>query len=178
MGFTTTYFVSVNNYVIKQFAKDITKLSCPKFISWHAQSFIPFASNTMFLYSRNGPRFCKDIIKEGIWEGATVTYVAMQLAYYMGFKQVILLGVDHSFQTKGQPHKLVVSKDNDQNHFHPDYFGKGIQWQLPDLLTSEVAYKLAKHQFELDGREILDATVGGKLQVFPKIKYTDIVNKE
>ncbi len=177
MGFSTTYFVSANKYVIEQCADDIVKLPCPKFISWNSKHIIPFTTDMAFIRSRRGPKFCTDIAKEGVWEGATVTYVAMQIAYYMGFQQVILIGVDHSFQTKGQPHQLVMSGGNDPNHFHPDYFGKGFRWQLPDLETSEFAYRLAKRQFELAGREILDATVVGKLQVFPKVDYYEIVGK-
>ena len=175
MGFSTTYFVSVNKYVIKQCAKDIVKLPCPKFISWNAQHLIPFTSDMAFIRSRSGPKFCTNIAKEGVWEGATVTYVAMQIAYYMGFQQVILIGLDHSFWTKGQPNQLITSEGDDPNHFYPNYFGKGFRWQLPDLETSELAYRLAKCQFEQVGREILDATVGGKLQVFPKVDYDELI---
>jgi hypothetical protein len=174
IGFTTTYYVSCNKYVIEQCAEEIAKLPDPKFISWKGRHLMPFSSKTIFVRSRSGPRFCTDIAKEGIWEGATVTYMAMQIAYYMGFQKVILIGVDHSFQTEGRPRQLVVSEGDDPNHFHPNYFGKGYRWQLPDLETSELAYGLAKRQFELAGRAILDATVEGKLQVFPKVRYDEL----
>jgi hypothetical protein len=95
----------------------------------------------------------------------------MQVAYYLGFQKVILVGVDHSFVTQGKPHTTVVSQGDDPNHFDPQYFGKGFRWQLPDLETSEMTYRIAKWQFENTGREIVDATVDGKLQVFPKVDY-------
>lgn len=174
LGFATTYYVSTNRYVMEQCAEDIAKLPCPKFIGWKGRDVIPFTSRTMFVRPRNGPRFCTDVATEGVWEGATVTYMAMQIAYYMGFQKVILIGVDHSFQTKGTPRQLVVSGGDDPDHFHPNYFGKGFQWQLPDLETSELAYTLARREFELAGREIMDATVGGKLQVFPKVDYDEL----
>jgi hypothetical protein len=98
----------------------------------------------------------------------------MQLAYYMGFQQVILIGVDHNFKDKGEAHKLVTSTGADENHFHPDYFGKGVKWQLPDLETSEIAYQFAREAYEADGRQILDATVGGKLTIFPKVDFTSL----
>jgi len=65
----------------------------------------------------------------------------------------------------------VVSDGADPNHFHPEYFGKGFRWQLPDLECAERAYCMAKEVYEENGREILDATFGGKLTVFPKIDY-------
>ncbi|HWO43098.1 MAG TPA: hypothetical protein VNO43_14955 [Candidatus Eisenbacteria bacterium] len=174
LRFTTTYYVTCNNLVIEQCAGEIAKLPCPKFIGWHARRFMPAAPGTVFIRSRGGPRFCTDVAREGVWEGATVTYVAMQLAYYMGVRQIILIGVDHSFKTKGAPHQLVVSEGEDPDHFDPGYFGKGFRWNLPDLETSELAYKLAKRQFERAGREILDATIEGKLQVFPKVNYDEL----
>jgi hypothetical protein len=167
---TTTYYVSINKLVIEQFAHEIVKLPCPKFISWHTRDLIDFTADMMFLYSREGPSFYTDIT-EGIWEGATVTYVAMQIAYYLGFQKVILVGVDHSFATKGEPHAAIVSQGDDPDHFDPQYFGKGFRWQLPDLETSELAYRIAKNQFERAGREVVDATIDGKLQVFRKVDY-------
>jgi hypothetical protein len=176
LGFATTYYVSVNRYVISQCVDEIGGIPCPKFLSWNARRLVPFTSDTVFIRSRSGPRFCVDIAREGIWEGATVTYVAMQIAYWMGFQQVILIGVDHAFQTKGVPHQLVTSHGDDPDHFQSGYFGRGFQWQLPDLETSAFAYGLAKRQFELSGREILDATVGGKLQVFQKLDYAELMD--
>jgi hypothetical protein len=109
-----------------------------------------------------------------VWEGATVTNVALQLAFYMGFEQVILIGVDHNFESKGDANKTVVSDGDDPNHFDPRYFGKGFRWQLPDLETSEIGYEMARKAYEKAGRQVLDATVGGKLTIFPKVDYTSL----
>lgn len=173
IGFSTTYFLSVNRLVIEQCAHDIESLACPKFIGWHARDLVEFTDDTMFLLSRPEVAFHTDITS-GVVEGATVTYVAMQIAYYLGFDKVILVGVDHSFTTQGKPHASVTSHGDDPNHFHPQYFGKGFRWQLPDLEASEQAYIMAKEHFEKTGREILDATVGGKLRVFPKVDYRSL----
>jgi hypothetical protein len=171
IGFATTYHVTVNKLVLEQTTEEISNLSIPSFISWDSHNLVEFRHNLMFLQSvLSGPRFFADIT-EGIWEGATVTYVAMQIAYHMGFEKVILVGVDHNFATKGQPHTTVVSSGDDPNHFSPDYFGKGFRWQLPDLETSELAYRIADYQFRSSEREIVDATIGGKLEIFPKVDY-------
>jgi hypothetical protein len=119
------------------------------------------------------PGFYRDV-RKGVWEGATVTYVALQLAYHMGFAEVVLIGVDHSFATVGAPNQLVVSTGDDPNHFDPSYFGKGFRWQLPDLPTSEMAYELARRAFEADGRRVVDATVGGRLEIFPKARFDEL----
>jgi hypothetical protein len=128
----------------------------------------------IFLHTTyTGPKFATDA-RDRLWEGATVTYVAMQLAYFMGFETVILIGVDHSFSSKGKPNTTVVSQGDDPNHFDAEYFGKGFRWQLPDLDTSEQAYLRAREAFQDDRRQVLDATVGGNLTVFPKISYESL----
>lgn len=174
LGFCTTFLVSVNRNVIEQCGQEILRVPCQKIISWSARDLIESRDEVVFVRPTSGPRFCSNLPIQGVWEGATVTYVAMQLAYYMGFSQVILVGVDHSFATQGPPHKLITSEGDDPNHFDPSYFGRGYRWQLPDLETSELAYQMAKAQFERAGREIVDATVGGKLKVFSKIPYDSL----
>lgn len=170
LGFTTTYFCSVNSHVIEQFNADIADLPMPKFLSWKSHDTIQFTDDMMFLRPFYEESFQPTPIN-GLWEGATVTFISLQLAYYMGFEKVYLIGVDHNFKDKGTPHKLVTSEGVDDNHFHPDYFHKGIKWQLPDLDTSEIAYLMARQYYEDNQREILDATVDGKLQIFDKINY-------
>jgi len=104
----------------------------------------------------------------GLWERTTVTYVALQLAYWMGFSKVILIGVDHNFVTKGEAHKAIASTGDDPNHFTGGYFGKGFKWNLPDLETSELAYRMADYAYHRADREIVDCTVGGKCPIFRK----------
>ena len=174
LGFTTTYFLSMNDLVIQQCAAEILALPIPKFLTWRSRRFLSLTSDTHFLYTTyTGPKFAHDVTGR-LWEGATVTYVALQLAYHMGFEKVILIGVDHSFVTKGDANKTITSQGDDPNHFAPNYFGKGFKWQLPDLETSERAYCMARAAYAADGREILDATIGGKLMVFPKVDYDDL----
>jgi hypothetical protein len=175
LGFTTTYFASINDLVIEQCAEEIMALPIPKFIAWHSnRHFQRFPDDMVFLYTTfTGPQFAYDMTRR-IWEGATVTNVALQLAFYMGFDQVILIGVDHNFTSKGDANKTVVSDGDDPNHFDPRYFGKGFRWQLPDLDTSEIGYEMVRKAYNRAGREVLDATIGGKLTIFPKVEYATL----
>lgn len=173
IGFSTNFLVVVNNLVIGQSAKEIDKVSAIKFISWKGRKYVKMDKNTLFIRSLAKQGFSKNI-EGGVWEGTTVTYVAMQIAYYLGFEKVILVGVDHRFKSGGSPHQEILSRGKDRNHFSTDYFGKGYKWHYPDLKTAEFAYKMAKEHFENDGREIVDATIGGKLRVFEKVRYKSL----
>jgi hypothetical protein len=171
MGFQTSYYLSVNDLVVEQCAADIQNLPMPKFVSWRARKWLQPADDLFFLYTTyTGPRFAKNAAGR-LWEGATVTYVALQVAFFLGFEKVILIGVDHNFTTQGKPNTTVVSQGDDPNHFSPAYFGKGFRWQLPDLETSERSYAMARQAYESDGRQVVDATIGGKLRVFPRVEY-------
>jgi hypothetical protein len=178
LGFTTTYLCVVNDLVIEQTAADLISLEIPKFLAWrsrrHFPSQLPIANLPTFLYTTyTSPRFSPDV-RGRVWEGATVTNVALQLAFHMGFQQVILIGVDHNYATAGKPNTTVTSQGDDPNHFSANYFGKGFRWQLPDLDTSEIGYAMARQAYQQAGRQVLDATVGGKLTVFPKVDYNSL----
>ncbi len=175
LGFPTTYLASVNDLVIQQCYDEFKALQIPKFITWRGRNYMRNDPSVIFIDSdyTHPETFTLDASGR-IYEGCTVTYVALQLAFYMGFETAILIGVDHHFTTTGPPNAPVTSQGEDPNHFHPDYFGKGFVWQLPDYEGSERAYRLAKNAFESHGREVLDATIGGKLTIFPKVAYSDL----
>jgi hypothetical protein len=174
MGFETTYLVSVNNLMIEQSVDEMRLLKMPKFFTWRCRKWMPPSPELHYLYTTyTGERFAKDVTGR-IWEGATVTNVALQVAFHMGFQQVILIGVDHNFVSQGQPNTTVVSSGDDPNHFSGAYFKEGFRWQLPDFENSERGYRLALKAYQEAGRSVLDATVGGKLTIFPKTDYESL----
>jgi len=178
LGFSTSCLVSINDLVIEQCATEMAALELPKYLAWRSHRHFPrdlqFSNLPTFIYTTyTGPRFARDV-RGSVWEGATVTNVALQLAFHMGFAEVILIGVDHNFASKGDANKTVVSDGDDPNHFSSAYFGKGFRWQLPDLETSEVGYRFARQAYESAGRRVLDATIGGKLTIFPKVDYSSL----
>jgi hypothetical protein len=175
LGFPTTFLVSVNELVLEQCAAEIKSLPLPKFLTWRARRWFADDPQAIFVDSDfTGTENFSPQATGRLFEGSTVTYVALQLAFFMGFSEVILVGVDHNFVTRGPANATVTSSGDDPNHFAPNYFGRGFRWQLPDLEGSERAYCLARSAYQQAGRKVLDATVGGKLNVFPKVNYTDL----
>jgi hypothetical protein len=176
-AFRPTYYVTMNELILEQFSDDIKKLSMPMFLNWNRRSFFDVQSpDIVFLKSKMviNDFFQYDLTRPVV-VGATVTFVALQLAYYMGFGHVILVGLDHNYVEKGLPSGLETrTAEQDQSHFHPQYFPKGSKWQVPDLLRSEIDFGIARKAFEADGRRIYDATIGGKCDVFEKIDYSSL----
>lgn len=161
-GFAPTYYCSVNPLVIGQYYDDITTLVMPKFIPANCcfdDTCIPLNSSGIVMFSQDASTW--------VYEGHTVTFVCLQIAYYMGFKTVLMVGVDHSFQYHGAPNQEMEMQGNDPNHFDPNYF-KGARWNNPDLVRSERAYKLARAMYEAKGRKIVNLTPGTKETAFEK----------
>jgi Protein of unknown function DUF115 len=175
LGFATSCLVSVNELVLEQCVSEMKALDLPKYLTWRSRHWFADDLQAVFVDTDfTGPEDFSRNASGRIFEGFTVTYVALQLAFYMGFSDVILIGVDHNFTTQGPANQAVVSQGDDPNHFSPNYFGAGFKWQLPDLEGSERAYRLARQAFESDGRRVLDATVDGKLTIFPKVDYNSL----
>jgi hypothetical protein len=165
-----------NPLVVKQNLDFWKNSTFPIFLSWKNRWLMDGkAKKAVNFYLQINTKDFQTDVSKGIGAGSTITYGAMQFAHYMGASPVILVGVDHTFAVKKTDKKgsIVKSQEDDKSHFDPNYFGRGSWWQLPDLDDSELAYHRAKEKFEQDGREILDATVNGKLEVFKKISIND-----
>lgn len=169
-----SYLTAVNQLVIQQSQGIYEDFDCPIFLSHdNSKGVIQKRSHIYRLATTGGISWpFSETIEQPIYEGCTVTFIALQLAYYMGFRRVFLVGVDHSFQQTGNPHEQQKMEGADPNHFDPDYF-KGQQWHLADLKGSEVSYHLSNYAFQRTGRKIYDATVGGKLEIFDKISFEE-----
>lgn len=178
--FRPTYYVSVNELVLEQYAAEISQLKMPKFINWNSRHyFSPDDRSITYLKSRLTlyDNFQTNLTRPMVF-GGSVTFAALQLAFFMGFNKVILVGLDHHYVENGIPNEVATRKEDiDQSHFHSDYFPKGSQWQLPDLTRSELDYFIARNCYDNNGREILDATIDGHCQVFTKVSYRSLFNK-
>ncbi len=116
--------------------------------------------------------FFSDQVDRVVCGGKTVTYVAIQLAAYMGFKEIYLIGVDNSFKKFVNAEGKVVVDDNKQNH------AKGI-----DNHNIGIAYVDAMQESFEEARifcrtrdiKIYNATRGGALEVFERVNFDSVV---
>ncbi|HMB99843.1 MAG TPA: hypothetical protein VKN14_02275, partial [Flavobacteriaceae bacterium] len=69
------------------------------------------------------------------------------------------------FKGKNQVYKKF--EGDDMNHFSKDYFKNQI-WGTPNLEHSEIQYSIAKKIFDDKKIEVIDYTIGGKLEIFKK----------
>ena len=170
-SFRPSCIVSVNKYVIEQNKHYFRSSPLPLFLDSKAAlaNRIKASNHRTLLFSSNSePGFSTDPTY-AIAQGSTVTFVAMQLAFYLGFRHVALIGCDHYFNSQGQDHKLTNATKIDHDHFDPTYFSNGMKWQLPSLLGSEESYIRAQRIYLKYNRNIYNCTEGGSLTLFKRL---------
>ncbi len=133
-------------------------------------------------YKADDPNFCRPRFStnaaEVLYCGQSVTIINLQLAYWMGFSEIALIGMDFSYavpagtEIKGN---LYTSAGDDPNHFDSRYFGAGKTWKDPKLNRVLANYGLAKAVYESDARRIVNSTVGGALEAFDRVELADFV---
>ena len=122
-------------------------------------------------YSRkylDNPMFSEDLSK-GVYSIATVTYMMIQLAVYMGFKEIYLIGVVHNYANTQLKDGTVIHNTGVKSYFGDH--GKaeknacGATWEM------DVAYEYAEKYSRGHNFRIYNATRGGKLEVFERIDF-------
>jgi len=122
--------------------------------------------NTIFLktkgYMSVTGEFSKDISKYVVGGHTVVIDVCLQVCFYMGFKEVYLLGCDCDYS--GTQHFDGSESDNKKS--------VSVSGDWSRLFH---VYEICKNTFEKDGRKIYNSTVGGKLEVFERKKLEEVV---
>ncbi|TOG48143.1 6-hydroxymethylpterin diphosphokinase MptE-like protein [Vibrio parahaemolyticus] len=191
-GFRPYFYVVEDSSVMKENIKEIREYHAPfKFFPTVYKRLHAKDPNTFFFEMNRGfyeksspnyavPRFSTDATKE-LFCGQSVTYINLQLAFFMGFTEVYLIGMDFSYvipESHARTGDVLLSDTDDENHFHKDYFGKGKTWKDPKLERVGNNYRMAKVVYESVGRKIYNATVGGSLEIFDRIDYDGLFNTE
>ena len=133
-------------------------------------TFIPVIHDGPVTTKEATNKFWPEDITQGVSKFATTTFAALQIAVFMGFNPIYLVGVDLDWKP---------FKDNDINHFHPDYNSKSLTKQRYTGITraQTKAYKIALAGSKKAGVKIFNATVGGKLEVFPRVEFEGLFSE-
>lgn len=190
MKFHPTFYVVEDNLVAEDRGSEINQYKGPKykFFGTYLNYILHKDENTMYMNvlrnyadEKNFPMFSNNCVRY-LGVGGSVTYLCLQLAYFMGFEEVYMVGFDHNYKI---PENAVISNhrktgfdilstEDDPNHFSPDYFGKGYRWHDPNVERMEVGFRKARKFFEATGRKVYNATLGGHLEAFERINYNNL----
>lgn len=173
-----------NESRIYEFAKECDNTFLPTLYKEKAKShgeFVFFRMNGGF-YRKDDPYYCHPRFSfsadEVTYCGQSVTMQNLQLAFWMGFTEVALIGMDFSYSIPKETEVVghhYHSKGDDPNHFDKSYFGAGKTWKDPRLNRVAANYELAKTAYEAAGRKIYNCSVGGSLEVFDRMSLEEFL---
>jgi hypothetical protein len=182
-SFTPTIYVVEDHLVAEDRHQEIAAYRCPvKIFPSYLGYCIEPQDNTIFLNHLGRISFPVDTDFSAdagriTYTGGTVTYTGLQIAASLGAEEIILVGVDASYQVgnveRSQAYGtgVLTSTADDTNHFDPRYFGKGYRWHDPNVHTMLQAYRKARDHGRRTGVRFVNATLGGQLEVFPRVDY-------
>lgn len=178
-----TYYMAIDDGILYSLKDEIPYINSRYvFLKCNARSYIEKSHNTRYIFvyapfiidifSTGQISFSEDISKQ-FGHCATVTGCQIQLALYMGFKEIILIGVDHNYNIYYNEKGEIV--DNGAvNYFYDDEDNK--YWHIPVMHQLTKAYMLCREYAERRGVKIYNATRISKLDVFERVDYDEIIS--
>jgi len=152
----------------------------PNDLSWMYKKkknlfFINFERSYLRPSNQKFPSFSKDSSIINFW-GSTVPYLCIQIAAYLGFKRIFLIGIDLTYSIPEDAKivgNVITTKGKDPNHFDERYFGFGKKWHIPDTKLMNDSLVKAFRECKKNKIELVNCTEGGNLSDVPRMKFQD-----
>jgi hypothetical protein len=174
-------------------ADEIVARNNLEFISSGGHESIPIFNSSVYKYFKkvSGITFVNPPTDEGEknWDpkkgfraGHSIINFDLKLAYYMGIREIYVIGCDHSFEDKSKRTGEVVSGNEvivsvgEKNHFHPEYRKAGETWTIPKMDLIENDFSLAAKKYRSNGGKIYNASRRTKLSVWPIISFDEVIS--
>lgn len=182
-----TYYFVEDGLLLKQNYRNVNKLTgFKKFIPWDINLYKNITNVHFYNMNRENldwknpyskkPEFGLNPLKGFYW-GSTVTYSMIQMACYMGIKEIYLLGIDFDYNVPKENETGDIAFKGatyNKNHFHSNYYKKEEMSHPPNLHRQKKSYLSAKEKINKLGGKIFNATRGGKLEVFPRVDFDSL----
>jgi Protein of unknown function DUF115 len=193
LSWRPTFFTAFDVRVVPDNAEEFSSLDIPyKFFSARYKELMGEKSNhywhhTKGFYEGFESSFEPTVIYSGFGGGGTIAVIAIELAFFMGFREIYLIGTDVSYTVpttvrqsgadifgNGIKLELESTRDDDANHFDPRYFGRGKKWHNPNVQDMKIGFARAASYIEDRGGALINATVGGELNEIPRVEFESL----
>lgn len=188
IGFVPTYYTVEDPLPAEDNKKEIEDIQgTVRIIPWDLKDTISSSINTIYVNFRRSrvyhgskrfPFYSHDFLEESYW-GGTVMYFNIQLAEYLGCNPIYLIGVDLSYNVPDsviQQGAVLMSTEDDVNHFDPKYFGDGKRWHLPETERMQTAFEKAYDELKSQKIMLINGGVDSLLKNIPKGKVKGLDN--
>lgn len=112
-------------------------------------------------------------IRRYIINAPTVSYAAMQVAAFLGYSTIYLLGFDHSYSFEFDKDGKVIKTGENTTHFYKDDVAEDI---IGNVWEMTKAYQAFFEYANKNGIKVYNATRGGKLEIFERVDFDSLFN--
>lgn len=192
--FFTLTTVAMHDSTWSSSAKEAVRLGIPSFIWWPFLPCVcdfPQMPENIYLVECSQARtrtlgkppdeWWSWDIGERVSKHGTSMLPALQIAVFMGFNPIYLVGADNYWKP------FDYETDNDPNHFDSSYWSKmklgkqeiHVDEKMARRYTHQctTAHQLAHRVTAPRGINIYNATIGGRLEVYPRVDIHDILRR-
>ena len=106
--------------------------------------------------------------------GGSVVVATLQIAKYMGFKNIYLYGIDHSFNIVNSKYDTDFAI-NDDNHFIKNY-RSGKEWRPPDVPLINEGFHKSFEILKFYNIQLVNLSRKSKLRKIPKKNFDTFCN--
>lgn len=169
-----TYFVITEYNIYRTYYDEINELRSDNLFikDFYPLSETPHISGVNYYpgYARRTymeqQQFSNDITK-AVYAGTSVTYDTIQIASYMGFKEIYLIGVDFSY---------LNDPAEKGNHVYDSVtVDKRKVAGISNISVTLNAFQKAREYADVNGIKIYNATRGGKLEIFERKEIDQVL---
>ena len=125
----------------------------------------------------DNPEFSEDLI-QGVYSIATITYMMIQIARYMGFQEIYLLGLDNRYAYSRMRDGSVVRNEGVVNYFGENGIALPDPREAVGSWEMDIAYEYAEKYSKEHGFRIYNATRGGFLEKFERVNLDEVLSKK
>ncbi len=172
-----TYYTMCDLLVAKNNADTIRRLDLVKIYANSVREV--FSDDRRAIFVNPNAVFTWDLI-QGTRIGHSVINLGLKLAYWMGIREIYVIGLDFNFQIPSKRTDEIVCgnevlvSEGEINHFHPDYRKPGEKWTMPRLDKQREEFLTAKRFLESNGVRIMNASRFTKLDVWDQVDFDDL----
>lgn len=142
--------VFISDNIKRKFKRESDWIEFPTDTKYHSYEMLIGKYHALF----------SDDCYEIVYDGYSIAYSCLELAVYMGFKEIYLLGADCTYS--GEKEHFVDSGVEDRSR----------KFATPKLTAG---YEAAKKYADSHSVKIYNATRGGVLEVFPRVNLDEIL---
>ena len=153
--------LDVEHFFVSDFYWKEHGMKNPHAVCYHIQRNLRQSENIPF----------SEELSNYVQAASTVTFTMIQFAVYIGYKEIYLIGMDHTYANITNDKGEIIQKNNVKSHVFEDETPNEV---VANISYMEAAYRSAREYCDKNNIRMYNATIGGHLEVFERKDFYQI----